>query len=301
MLKPSFLFVLLLCAAWQQHADAGELTLYGRQDFGGREVTLREATPELRAIGFNDRASSLIVRSGRWEVCEHTEFRGSCAIFERGEYRTLKRFNDIISSVREVGTGLDRRSWRRDSGPHGMIELFALGALGGNSTRLVGDVSDLVQIGFNNRAVSVLVEEGTWQLCSDSGYHGDCRILERGRYDDLGRELAGKVSSARLLPEGSLRVPPPIERSPRPLRPEGEVELFSSPDFSGVRVPVTRDSRTLRELDFNDRIGSIIVHAGRWEFCEHADYRGQCVIYGPGRYTHLGSMNNAISSLRRVQ
>ena len=365
---------------------AGEMTLFSRGDFGGREITLRDATPNLIDMGFNDKASSMQVRSGRWEVCSDVQFRGECAIFERGDYRTLDRFNNRISSAREVGTGRDRASARREHGRRGMLELFAQPGLNGNSTRLVSDSANLGQVGFNDRAASVVIEEGSWQLCSDVEFRGNCRVFAPGRYDDLGG-LSGQVSSARLLGAADVApLPPPApeenaavllyredglrgravglrndasdfnafgfndmaasmvitrgtwefctdnefrgqcrilgpgqyrsldpmlmraissarqvapQRSPS--RPEGAIELFSAADFGGERLSLRRDSSALTELDFNDRAGSIIVHAGQWEFCTNVEFGGQCVVYGPGRYGRLGAMNNAISSLRRVR
>ena len=83
-------------------AQAGELTLFSRDNFRGEEVTIRDGIRDLREAGFNDRASSLIVRSGVWEVCEHRDFGGYCATFERGEYPELRRFNNSISSARQI-------------------------------------------------------------------------------------------------------------------------------------------------------------------------------------------------------
>lgn len=59
----------------------GELTFYTRDDFAGR---------------------SLSVRSGDWEVCEDVDFRGRCRMLEPGEYASLERLSNRISSVREV-------------------------------------------------------------------------------------------------------------------------------------------------------------------------------------------------------
>jgi hypothetical protein len=378
---------LLATAAWLTGAaaHAGEMTLYSNENFTGREVTLRDVTPDLVDLGFNDRASSMVIRSGRWEVCVDSEFRGNCQIFERGEYRNLHRMNDKISSAREVGTGRDRGAWRHYGAKRGIIELFSSTGAGGNSTRVVRDTNDFVQIGFNDRAQSMVVEEGTWQLCVDADYRGFCRVFQPGRYTDLG-PLTGRVSSARRVNEDEMRNPPPRVDPDTPVvlfseeglrgrsvalraetpdlvaigfndaassmviqsgtwefcvdsyfrggcrvlgpgqyraldsmlvrsissarmmappggpgRAEGEVELFSGQDFSGARLPLRHEARTLADFDFNDRAGSIIVHSGQWQFCVHADFGGQCVIYGPGRYGRLGSMSNQISSLRRFQ
>lgn len=300
MLNRPLKIALLMCvASLSVPVVAGELTLYARADFLGRELTLRDAAPNLRALGFSDRAASMVVRSGRWELCVDAAFRGDCAVFGRGEYRKLERFAGAVSSAREVGTGLNPAGWHNDSPGRGMIELYAGAALQGNSTRLGRDMNDLVQIGFNNRAVSVQVESGTWQLCSEASYLGECRVFAPGRYNDIGAALAHKLSSARLMPDSAR--PAPASQGGRPARADGDIELFGAHDFAGARVALARDVHTLREIDFNDSIGSIIVHNGQWEFCVNADFRGQCVVYGPGRYTHLGSLDKAISSLRRVR
>jgi hypothetical protein len=377
--------VLVAVMAAHGSAMAGEITLYSHPTFGGREVTLREATPNLSEAGFNDRASSMVIRSGRWELCVDAEFRGECSVYERGEYKSLAGLNNRITSAREVGSEREHLDWRHHYGRSGLIELFAQPGLKGNSTVVLRDNADFVQIGFNDRAASMRVEQGIWQLCSDANYRASCRTFTPGRYDDLGAALNYKVSSARMVqPEeeidppqavdpqaavllyseegmrgrvlplrgdagdfvvlgfndaassllirsgtwefcvdsrfrGSCRIlgagayrtlDPVLVRSISsarmvappggPGRPEGDIELFSAPDFSGARLPLKRDVRSLTELDFNDRAGSVIVHTGQWEFCRHKDFGGQCLAVGPGRYAHLGALHNAISSLRRL-
>jgi hypothetical protein len=76
--------------------------LYTRDHFGGPALSLHEAAPDLDQLGFNDRTSSVVVRSGTWEVCESVQYKGKCMVLEPGEYPLLKNFNDMMSSVREV-------------------------------------------------------------------------------------------------------------------------------------------------------------------------------------------------------
>ena len=54
--------------------------------------------------GFNDRAASVVVLRGRWEVCEDEQFRGRCMILRPGRYDSLEGMGmtDRISSVRMV-------------------------------------------------------------------------------------------------------------------------------------------------------------------------------------------------------
>lgn len=53
---------------------------------------------------------------------------------------------------------------------------------------------------------------------------------------------------------------------------------------------------------FNDRASSAVVQRGEWEVCEHADYRGRCMVLRQGQYPSLAAlgMNNLISSVRPV-
>ncbi|MDZ5634391.1 MULTISPECIES: beta/gamma crystallin family protein [unclassified Janthinobacterium] len=80
----------------------GELTFYTRDDFAGRSLSVRNASADLRERDFNDTVQSVRVRSGYWEVCEDVDFRGRCRTLEPGEYASLERLSNRISSVREV-------------------------------------------------------------------------------------------------------------------------------------------------------------------------------------------------------
>jgi hypothetical protein len=366
-------------------AAAGELTLYNRIDFGGREITLREPIPDLAALGYDERTASMMVRRGRWELCSQPGFRGECAVLERGEYRNFRGGLARIASAREVGTQVQAGTVRNSGRKRGMMEIYAGAGLSGNSTRVLFDVSDFVEIGFNDRTLSMRIENGTWQLCSDANYRGSCRNFGPGNYDDLGARLNGKVSSARLVPDADVNNQPPeldpnvaltmwreeglrgrslsligdaadlgaigfndaaasmviqngtwefcVEPNYRGVcrlfgpgqyraiegalmrsissarmvsqqgrvRFDGDLELFSSPDFSGSRVGIKRDMPNLDEVDFNDRAGSIIIYSGNWRFCVDANYGGMCVDNGPGRYGRLGYMNNVITSIRRLR
>ena len=80
----------------------GELTFYTRDYFAGRSLTVRNGAADLRERDFNDTVQSVRVRSGYWEVCEDVDFRGRCRTLGPGEYASLERLSNRISSVREV-------------------------------------------------------------------------------------------------------------------------------------------------------------------------------------------------------
>ena len=80
----------------------GELTFYTRDDFAGRSLTVRNGAADLRERDFNDTVQSVRVRAGYWEVCEDVDFRGRCRTLGPGDYASLERLSNRISSVREV-------------------------------------------------------------------------------------------------------------------------------------------------------------------------------------------------------
>lgn len=308
MFKRHFSFAVFLSLSWFAHAaNAGEITLYSHDNMRGQEVTLREPLNDFSAIGFNDRASSLVVSSGRWELCEHADFRGQCQIVEPGQYPTLASFGNTISSAREVRGRRDgwrdddrrRDGWRDDDrrgddrrADGAPVTLFDGTDMRGRQLPLNGNVQTLVDLGFNDATQSIVIEEGNWEFCVHRDFEGPCRILGPGQYRNLERVFHRSISSVRQVRS--------ITGRRDPSRGEG-LALFSRPGFSGERLQVQDEVRTLVDFGFNDRAGSVIVFRGQWELCQHADFRGQCVVFGPGRYDELGNLNNQISSIRRVR
>jgi hypothetical protein len=132
----------------------------------------------------------------------------------------------------------------------------------------------------------------------DAIFEGDCRVYGPGEYRNLDRAFYRSISSARMVSDdrGGDR-----GRGRDQRRSRDGVEMFSTGGFSGERVQVRDEVRNMEQLDFNDRAGSLIVYTGQWEFCQHANFLGQCLTYGPGRYDRLGGLTNQISSMRRVR
>lgn len=97
------------------HPAQGGLVLFTDAGFRGRSVEVQGAVPRLNSLRFNDRASSLMIRSGVWEVCTDANFRGRCEIID-GDVPRLKayRLNDNISSVRPAMRGSSYPDQHRD-------------------------------------------------------------------------------------------------------------------------------------------------------------------------------------------
>jgi uncharacterized protein YcfJ len=85
-------------------AAMAQITLYEDPNFGGRSTTANGNVSNLRSTDFNDRASSVVVRSQRWEVCVDQRFQGRCTVLRPGQYASLEAMglDDQISSVRMV-------------------------------------------------------------------------------------------------------------------------------------------------------------------------------------------------------
>jgi len=89
----------LLLATPATHA---QVTFYSQEGFTGRVYVVGGAVPDFSGTGFNDRASSVIVDRGRWELCEHAGYQGRCVLLQRGQYPSLASMgiNNQVSSVR---------------------------------------------------------------------------------------------------------------------------------------------------------------------------------------------------------
>jgi uncharacterized protein YcfJ len=82
----------------------GQITFYENDNFQGRSFNATSDIDDFRRLGFNDRASSVVVLGDRWEACENIAYGGRCIFLRPGRYPTLSAMgmNDRISSVRLV-------------------------------------------------------------------------------------------------------------------------------------------------------------------------------------------------------
>ena len=61
-----------------------DVTFYENDNYSGRQFTVRDPIDNFQRIGFNDRASSVVVTARPWEVCDDAGFRGHCVILRPG-------------------------------------------------------------------------------------------------------------------------------------------------------------------------------------------------------------------------
>ena len=191
----------------------------------------------------------------------------------------------------------------------GEITLYERPGFQGRSITLRGNMSDLDRTNFNDRAESIVVRDGVWEVCTDARFSGRCVRLQPGDYPNLQGPLNDRISSAREVaqyaPPAAVVAPPPPAQYGRPEGSRGggaRAVLYEGPDFRGRAMEIDRPVvRDLDRTNFNDRASSLRVFDGYWIFCSDANFEGDCRTFGPGDYPQLpGDLNKRISSGRRI-
>jgi hypothetical protein len=195
--RQRILIGVLMIAAGSAAADS--ITLYQRDNYRGRQLTVDGALENLSNTEFNDRAQSAVVHEGRWEICFDANFGGSCGVLEPGSYPELGEYAGRISSLRPF----DRRQSghrydNRDRHPEARATLYEGANLSGRSFTLNDAMRDLARTGFNDRASSLRIESGYWIFCSDSEFRGECRTFGPGDYASL-PGMNNSISSGRRI------------------------------------------------------------------------------------------------------
>jgi hypothetical protein len=275
------------------------VTLYSREGFSGRKYQVTQSISDLANVGFNDRASSVLVRSGTWQFCSDPYFRGRCVTLSTGEYTSLQKMglDDRVSSIRDLGWASPGQPMPPPLAPPAppRIELHAGPNLSGRGVTLDAPVGDLESIGFNDSARSAIVFGGNWQVCTDANFLGECEVLRPGQWNSLGG-VASRISSARPLPGGG--APPAVGQWGGGSR----AILYESQGLTGRAFVLDRDvMNNLDRTDFNDRARSLRIEGGYWFFCSDAHFQGECLTFGPGDYPYLPrEVDGRISSGRRI-
>lgn len=169
-----------------------------------------------------------------------------------------------------------------------------------NAIEVDGPVSSMSDARFNDRASSIQVLGGRWEVCTDGRFRGRCEIITRDVRDLRSIGMDNKISSVRRAERGGGFGPGPNRpRGDRPDYGSGGITLFRDGNFRGDYRSFNSEIRSLGSVGFNDRASSIEVTSGRWYVCEHSDFRGRCeVIDRSFRSLSEIGLNDRISSLR---
>ena len=199
---------------------AAQITFYEHDNYGGRTFSTRNSIENFSNVGFNDRASSVVVDRDTWEICEAAGYGGQCRVLRPGRYPSLTQMglNDRVSSVRMINTPAAVEDSRyapqtdkermREAAHHQaragkgvpMITFYENENYGGRTFTTQGEVGNFQRGGFNDRASSVVVQGEGWEVCDAPSYGGRCTVLRPGSYPSLARMgLNDRISSVRTV------------------------------------------------------------------------------------------------------
>ncbi len=275
-----------------------EVTLYDEKNFGGGAVTTRDGLAGLRAQDFNDRAASLVVSGGTWEVCENTDFGGRCVTLNPGRYASLDAYGltDRISSLRPVAAD-QVGPWPQPGAQnwgYAEIRLYDSERFVGKSMTARDDVPWLNRENFNDLASSITIIAGNWEVCSDARYAGRCVTLQPGQYPTLASmALNDRISSVRRVGPGDVRPNPVVAAAPGAI-------FFEQEGLRGRWYAAHESNANFDRAGLGSRAASVEVQSGRWDVCEDPRFGGKCVTLQPGRYPSIASLtlSDRIASAR---
>ena len=160
-------------------------------------------------------------------------------------------------------------------------------------------VSDLTGLGFLGRAGSLLVRDGTWQVCTDASFRGRCVDVGPGEYRNVMQSVGVPIASAQPVSGATASPPPRAAAPPASPPPPPTLLVFEGENFAGASIGLGEAMANLDPTQFNDRIRSAVVKDGVWELCIDDGFRG-CQAFGPGQHPTLGMLTGRVSSLRPV-
>ncbi len=80
----------------------GDVLLFEDAGYQGRVYEVIGDMPDLSVVKFNDRASSIKIQRGKWEICEHANYQGRCSRLDADQVTLPREWNDQITSIRRV-------------------------------------------------------------------------------------------------------------------------------------------------------------------------------------------------------
>ncbi|KCZ46187.1 beta/gamma crystallin-related protein [Hyphomonas pacifica] len=275
-----------------QYEAAGEpagLMLFSGQDYQGDVREVFEPVYTLNDYRFNDRARSVAVLSGAWELCEHSDFTGRC-VFIRHDVADLDWYglDYEISSARPI--------YEYTEAEHGLM--------------FVRDDQGYIRYADNDRYGYDNYSHGYGVSTRVSVYHYGYSPTYRsyGYYDP--RFGYGPYGFAWTRHGVNRHYGHDYRRDYRHRRPDlrghygardGAVTLYVDSYERGASLGLNEGVSDLSRYRFNDNVSSIKIRSGKWEVCEHANFKGRCQIIDASNDKLNGlRLNDNISSIRPV-
>jgi hypothetical protein len=175
------------------------IILYQNTPRGMRAVELTSNVDDLDSRNFSNSAYAAFVSDGTWRLCDRERARGRCSDFTPGRYESLGALEGRVRSAYLIASTPERVATVATY-PPGRAVLYQFPNFAGPSAVVeYGRAPDLDWAHFKQPASSLRVESGTWLVCSELGYQGECRVLGPGEYPQLTDLMNGGVYSARQV------------------------------------------------------------------------------------------------------
>ena len=262
------------------------LILYSGKNYTGEVREVFEPAFSLNEYYFNDDARSVGVISGAWEICEHSDFTGRCILVRHDvpdlDWYGLSRELSSVRPIYEYTEAEHGLMFHRDR--YGNIQ-YADRYYGGSDYAYGYSTSytyNYYHYGYSPSYVS----HGYYNPSFGYGPYGFA--YTRHGYNPAYR----KRYRAR--------------RHARPLRghygaKNGAVTLYTDSYGRGASLGLNRGISNLSDFRFNDNVSSLTIKRGKWQVCEHANFRGRCQIVDASVDRLNGiRLNDNISSIRPV-
>jgi hypothetical protein len=174
------------------------VTLYQHKGHLVRAVELTSSVDDLDRRNFNGSADAALVSGGVWRLCDGERGRGSCTDFPPGQYDNLGNLDGRVKSAYLMAQVPERVATLAPL-PPGRAVVYEYANFGGPSAVIdYGRAPDMDWTNFRYPASSVRIESGTWLVCSDIGYQGECRVLDPGDYPVVTGVGRGIVSARQV-------------------------------------------------------------------------------------------------------
>ena len=185
--------------------------LYRQRDYQGPSLGTERDLRTLWPDDFDNATSSIEILNGEWEVCEDDNFEGKCVVIDADQDRLWElQMDNRISSIRQVPEGTRWREAReaREREQREDVEraegirkddlvLFEHGNFGGRGFPTNGSAINLGDM--NDKASSIRVRKGRWEVCEHGGFTGKCVEVSSDVRDLNSLGMNDKLSSVRRL------------------------------------------------------------------------------------------------------
>lgn len=170
--------------------------LFENDGFKGRSMKVPASGKfdNLNSENFNDVASSVRIWGGKWQLCEHANYQGSCLVLT-GDAPTLvpRGWHNKISSIRPL-----------PNGPTQGLTIYEHAGYGGRSAVVTQTIRNLEKQAFNDEISSVRVGKGRWQLCEHADFKGKCFLVESDISTLVPLDWNDRISSIQEVPAEGL-------------------------------------------------------------------------------------------------